>query len=159
MADDTLPDAGTPALRDHETRTVATIRATTTPDRIGKTLEHILPAVWEHLAGLGIEPAGPPFVLYHQFGETVDLEGGVAVATIGVDTDQVRFSTLPGARVATIWHAGSYDSLKESWERLHEWIAVQGLTHSSPCWEVYWTDPSATPNVDDWRTEILWAVT
>lgn len=153
-----LPVPGVPALKDHTDEHVATIRTITTPDRIGEALGRIFPSVWGELVQQGLKPTGAPFARYHRFDETVDLEGGVAVESAGVDSDLVRFSSLPAGRVATIWHAGSYDTLKDSWTTLEAWIRNQGLTPSEPCWEVYWTDPREVTDPNDWRTEILWRV-
>ncbi len=153
-----FPQTGVASLKDHAEEQVATIRMVVAPDKIGEALGDMFPSVWGYLVDNGVKPTGAPFARYHRFDETVDMEGGVAVEAPGTDGDRVKFSSLPAGRVATIWHAGSYDTLKDSWEALAQWIKDQGLTPSEPCWEVYWTDPREVADQSQWRTEILWAV-
>ena len=43
-------------------------------------------------------------------------------------------------------HEGGYDSLGESWGRLQDWVARQGLQTAGDLWEVYLTEP--TPDGD-----------
>src|SRR5688500_6520667 len=79
--------------------------------------EH-LPNIAHRLADMGVEPAGPPYGRYHQFGpEQVDVEIGIPVSAPPPNTrplteaepGELGASELPGGQVAITIHRGSYD--------------------------------------------------
>jgi effector-binding domain-containing protein len=111
------------------------------------------------LSAQGIAMTGPAFALYRgPLAQTVDLEVGFTTAApVRADGDVVPGS-LPGGRVARLIHAGTFDALSESWERLRAWMDTEGLTAAGSIWEVYLTEP--TPDMDpaDLRTELNWPV-
>jgi len=127
---------------------------------IAKAIGEGLGSVFKHAQQHGIPLAGPPFARYSDVGEQLTIEPGMCIAgTAPVethDTGDVRVDTLPGGFVARTLHAGSYDSLHEAYAALQSWMKESGLTASGAPWEVYLTDPMATPNVADWRTEVCW---
>ena len=57
-----------------------------------------------------------------------------------------------------IIYPGNAYPLGATYDEIERWIAAEGLTIAGPPWEVYVTDPGQTPNVADWRTQILWPV-
>ncbi|MGA8117757.1 MAG: GyrI-like domain-containing protein [Actinocatenispora sp.] len=106
-----------------------------------------------------VEIVGGAFAFYHRPpDDTVDLEVGFSTDRAVEPADGVVASSLPGGRVARVVHAGSFDGLGESWERLRSWIVEQGLTAGPHLWEVYLTAP--TPDMDpaDLRTELNWPI-
>ena len=55
-------------------------------------------------------------------------------------------------------HAGPYETLGQTHNAVQAWIREQGLAPAGVPWEVYVTDPMATPDTADWRTEVYWPV-
>ena len=125
--------------------------------------EH-LPNIAHRLADLGIEPAGPPYGRYHEFGpERVDVEVGIPVSApvsnLSTSADaqpgELYASELPGGQVAITIHRGSYDGLSKTYDALHDWIHEQGRDEGPGPWESYVDDPSEVPT-DEVKTEVIW---
>jgi AraC family transcriptional regulator len=53
-------------------------------------------------------------------------------------------------------HAGSYDTLTETYAAVERWIESNGYRIGGPPWESYITDPADLPDPADWRTEVYW---
>ena len=141
---------------------VASIRLQTTAREIQKQLAIALPEVMTFLVAAGVESAGPPFTRYHAFelGDgRMDVECGIPVAAPIRGKGRVQASELPGGRVATTWHVGSYHELGNSYQRLKAWIGEQQLEVAGAPWEVYWTDPGLEKDPARWRTQIAWPLT
>ncbi|MCL3859426.1 GyrI-like domain-containing protein [Actinotalea sp. K2] len=107
-------------------------------------------ALGAQMAHLGVTPTGPAFAYYSSAPGTVThLEVGFPVdgrVEGGEQGGDVVASRLPGGRVATAVHQGGYEGLGQSWLRLLEWVAQQGLSPAPGYWEVYLTEP--TPGGD-----------
>ena len=131
---------------------------------LGQLFGEHLPNVAHGIADRGGEPAGPPYGRYHEFGpERVDVEIGIPVAVpIGdlrpleaCEPGELGASELPGGPVAVTVHRGSYDSLKQAYDGLEEWIRTQGRGHGAEPWESYVDDPEEVAT-DELRTEVCW---
>jgi effector-binding domain-containing protein len=125
--------------------------------------EH-LPNLAHRLADMGLDPSGPPYARYHQFGpEHVDVEIGIPVALpvsnvpalAEARPGELGSSELPGGRVAVAVHRGSYDGLSTVYDQLHDWIHAQGHEEGSGPWESYVDDPGEVP-LDEAKTEVIW---
>jgi effector-binding domain-containing protein len=105
----------------------------------------------------GVTVVGPAFGLYRGVPtDTVDLEVGFPVVGAFEPSGGAEAGELPGGRVARAVHAGSFDELGASWQRLGGWITAQGLTPSETTWEVYVTEPHPEMDPAELRTELNW---
>lgn len=103
----------------------------------------------------GVTITGAAFALYRAFSpDRVDLEAGFTTDGVIEPVDDVVPASLPGGRIARVVHAGGFDGLAGSWQRLHEWIGAQGLRPGAVWWEVYLTQPSPEMDPADLRTEL-----
>jgi effector-binding domain-containing protein len=140
-------------------RHVATIRAKVKLSQIGGTLAVVIPEVMGHLAQCGVMPQGPPFTRYHSFdGDQIDLEAGFPVPEPIEETDRIKARVLPTGKVARTWHIGHYNKLGETYQRIEDWLAENGIESRDVRWEVYWTDPGRERDPSKWRTQVFWAI-
>jgi effector-binding domain-containing protein len=127
--------------------------------------EH-LPNIAHRLADMGIEPAGPPFGRYHQFGpDQVDVEIGIPLAAPAsslrplaeAEPGELGASELPGGQVAITIHRGAYDGLSKTYDALHDWIHAQpGYDDGDGPWESYVDMPQDMADPSGARTEVIW---
>jgi len=124
-----------------------------------------LPNIADRLADMGVDPAGPPYGRYHEFGpERVDVEIGVPVQAPAsalrplteAEEGELGASELPGGQAAVTVHRGSYDGLQSTYEQLHDWIHQQGHNEGPGPWESYVDDPSEVEDHSQLRTEVVW---
>lgn len=148
-----------PAVVTIEPADTAVVRAVVPMTELAGFFDRTFGVLPGAIAKQGATIAGPAFALYHGApGDKADLEVGFPTdRAIEPDGDVVA-STLPGGRIARVVHAGGYDGLGGTWERLAGWMAEQGLAPGHVLWEVYVTEPSPDMNPDDLRTELNWPV-
>src|SRR5205085_12584779 len=99
-------------IKDLEQRYVATIRTTTTPDRIGETFRELLPEVMAQLTEAGAQPPNPPFGIYHTYTkDEVDLEVGVPLLQPIPSDGRVVGRELLVTGAAGSWHLGPHGTI------------------------------------------------
>lgn len=103
----------------------------------------------------GITPAGRWFTHHLKLDPAVfDFEIGVPVERPVEAIGRVAPGELPATTVARTVYRGGYEGLSSAWQDLGAWITAQGLRPAPSLWEVYVTDPEATPEPASWRTEL-----
>jgi hypothetical protein len=124
-----------------------------------------LPNVADRIADLGGTPAGPPYARYHEFGpERADVEIGVPVVApvanlrplAECEPGEIGAGELPGGAAAVSVHLGTYDSLGQTYDQLHDWIHAQGRDEGPGPWESYVDDPSEVEDTSKLRAEVVW---
>lgn len=127
----------------------------TQPD-IGAFAAEAFRTLFMTLGKAGRTPAGPPFAVYHAFGESgVDVEFGVPVHPAAQGEGEVVAGTLPAGPVMATLHAGPYDQIGPAYQALTEWAEANGREPAGPPAEFYLVGPDqAEPG--GYRTEVVW---
>lgn len=116
--------------------------------------------VMEYLSEAGIDPAGPPFTVYHHVTDA-DTPGDIAMCvpvTRAVETDdRTHIVQIPAGVAASLVHRGGYEDLSASYNALAAWIHDRGHRILGPHREVYVNSPADTAE-SDLRTEILFPI-
>lgn len=144
-----------PQLVTLDPQTVAVLRESVPMDALPEFFSRAYHAVFEAAGNQGAAIIGPPMGIY--FGmptDTVDVAAGFPVDR-AVGGEGIRTETLPGGPVAQVMHVGPYDTMRETYSRLADWLQEQGLTPSSTMWESYLTEPD--PDAPETMlTQITW---
>ncbi len=112
--------------------------------------------VLQAIQAQGLRPAGPPFARYWgPVTDSADVEAGFPVTGFATHGD-IQAASLPGGDAVVGTHVGPYESLGQTWQSLEQWAQAQGRARrGDQCWEIYLTDPSAEPDPDRWRTQVV----
>ena len=138
-----------------EAQPAAVIHITVARDKIQEVMGPAIMETMNAASAQGVGPIGPVFA--HHFGMTpgiFNFEVGVPVSAPVISVGRVKQSELPAAKVARTVYTGSYEGLGDAWGDFIDMIEAQGLTRAPNLWERYLTDPSTTPNPDDYQTEL-----
>lgn len=121
---------------------VLCIRGAVPVASLGPAFGERLGALRAHLAHMGIQATGAPFVCYHAFGpDEADVELGVPIAQALPGGSEIRAGHLPGGPALVTDHFGPHKQLGAAYKRVHEAVAAGGFTPSGPAWEIYeWID-------------------
>ncbi len=118
-------------------------------------LKAAFPELFRRLSLLGVRPAGPPFVIYHQFGtEGIDAEVSVPTAGPVTATGKIKSRVLPAMTVARTLHVGPYEKLGEAYAAVSAWIKRNGFEAAGPIQERYLDGPGDRVASTEYRTEI-----
>lgn len=135
---------------------IVTFGAVAPPAELSRVIPRTMAAVEGHLQRCGAAPAGPPFVIYHDGGDSdifvmeIGYPVAAPLASEGGFTARTRRAT---PAVFTV-HSGPYDLLSHAYAALAAWIADEGHEADGPPWEIYPTAGERSPQ--DYRTEIYW---
>jgi effector-binding domain-containing protein len=111
--------------------------------------------LFSHLEVLGVDPAGPPFVIYHAFGPGgIDAEVCVPVTQPVSVSGRSESRELPAMTVAQTLHVGPYEDLEAAYTAINDWIAKEGFEPAGPVQERYLNGPGDAALPADYRTEI-----
>lgn len=135
---------------------VAVLRETVRMDVLSDFFDRAFHAAARTASAQGVIIVGPPVGIY--FGmpsETVDVGAGFPTDRPVSPDAGVSAETLPGGRAAQIVHQGSYDSMRQTYDRLLAWLSQQGLTPGPVMWESYLTEPNPA-HPEETQTLIVW---
>jgi effector-binding domain-containing protein len=139
-------------------RPLASIRVKVPHAAMQKTLSVLLPEVMQYVLAEGAAMEGPPLVRYHDFGDPMDMEAGMALAHAIAPKGRIKATTLPAGDTIVAWHLGPYEKLFDTHTRVQAYMDENGLEQRDACWEEYWTDPGMEPDPSKWRTKVLYPV-
>lgn len=155
-----------PVIIDRAAEVYAFVPFTVRMDQMKTPADEGFPKLFGYLEQSGINPTGAAFFNYRRIdmANTLDVEAGVTVERAGIDGEGVVFATTPAGRFVTLdWH-GPYDELEQVTAMLIGWVRLMGLAfdmREAPegdyfaCrLEIYETDPSETPDPQDWVTRL-----
>jgi effector-binding domain-containing protein len=118
-------------------------------------LKAAFPQLFGRLRLLGVSPAGPPFVIYHEFGpDGVDAEVCVPVAHPVSATGRIQSRVLPSMTVARTLHVGRYEELGIAYAAVSDWVGSHGYEAAGPMRERYLNGPGDNVAPSEYRTEI-----
>lgn len=145
-------------LEDMKEKSVVGIRFRTTGADLPTHLQKAYARVLEYLKAHFAQPDAAYCIYHDMAAEPWDVEAGFVVHQIVASHDDIQFSTLPGGRMATLWHIGPYHTLNNSWMALDAYIKAHQLRPNKVMWELYTTDPATEPDPAKQRTLLVWPV-
>ncbi len=139
-----LPEQHIVSLRGHRTR-----------DDLPAFLGRAFGELYAGLPALGSSPAGPPFAIYHTFGDgLIDVEACVPVAHPIADSDRVDTRILPPMTVAGTVHVGRYEDLDAAYRAVLAWVDQNGFVANGPVHERYLNGPGEDVPTDRYETVV-----
>ncbi len=128
--------------RDVAKQPIVSIRDRRVPTDIPTLLGEAFPELFGRLRLLGATPAGPPFVIYHEFGpDAIDAEVCVPVSEAVSATGSIQSRVLPAATLAGTIHIGRYEELEAAYAAITGWIRESGFETAGPVQERYLNGP------------------
>ena len=141
-----------------EPRVVVGLRQRLTADELSEFFARAIPAVAGELARAGTRPAGPPVAVYrHEEARHFDVTVGFPVAEPPASIDALVHEELPGGAAVSAVHAGSYETLSQTYAELSRWFARRKLPPPALLWEEYLAGPGSVDE-SEYRTRILYPV-
>lgn len=102
--------------------------------------------------------AGPPFALYHSWSDDeTDMDVGFPVTGKAITKGRVRPFELPAVKAVVGMHVGPYDKIVDSYNKMMEWIKVNGYEPAEYMWEEYLNSPDEVP-MDKLMTRLVWPI-
>ncbi len=116
-------------------------------------------AIMEYAAQVGVEPSGPPYVVYYTMDmQDLDMEIGFPFEKALPGKGEILSGMLPGGRAAACLHVGPYPELGAAYEALGKWVEAQGYTVTGVAYEFYLNDPQTT-SASELQTQIVFPLT
>jgi effector-binding domain-containing protein len=119
------------------------------------------PWLYQTLAELGLEPAGPAGATYpaeffeHDVGR---ITAFVPVAPEAAPSRDSRFTVLARQRFAVALHTGPFTECDLTYGRLGGHVADHDIALSEPIRELYLVGPDHTDDPSGYQTEICWPI-
>ncbi len=147
-------------VRESADQPVATVRAHTPVIGFPAFFQAAYGEILGVLGTAGIQPAGPPFSMYHdpEFTEDdVDVEVGFPVVRPVASAGRVVGRILAGGPVAATVHVGPYEVIGPAYRAVAGWVQEHGHAMAGPPREVYlvgvgMAEPAA------YRTEVVFPI-
>jgi effector-binding domain-containing protein len=116
---------------------------------IGDVLGSSFGEVYGYLGTHGVEPQGPPFVIYHSApvgDDPFDVEVCAPVVRAPDAPAGWRIQELPGGCFATLLHVGPYSTVKDGYDTMMAWLVGHDASVIGPPREVYLSEGDTPPD-------------
>jgi effector-binding domain-containing protein len=126
----------------------AVVRFTAAVPEMGEHLGRAFTAAMAYIQSAGATIAGPPFAYYEQLGDQrFAVRAGFPVQAPLKGEGEVEPFELPGGRVVSTLHVGSYARLMDAYDAITTHAAEQGLQvdPGGASWEAYLSGPEVPP--------------
>lgn len=138
-----------------ETQAIVSIRNRRKQHDLPGFLQAAFPKLFGRLRALGVSPAGPPFVIYHEFGaDDIDAEVSVPIGEPVAAAGDIGSRVLPATTVARTVHVGPYEELGDAYAAVTDWVRDHGFEGAGPIRERYLNGPGDGVTPSAYRTEI-----
>lgn len=128
---------------DRDAQSTLVVRTRTQVQDLPEVMGETYGVIFQYLGELGEEPAGAPFVAYHNMDmQDLDVEIGVPVRTTLNGKGDVTACEIPAGQYATCIHVGPYSELKATYASLSNWIQENGYAVTGIAYEIYLNDPT-----------------
>lgn len=142
-------------VAEQPTQLTLSIRTRAAVQDLPQVLGKAFGAIAQYLGELGRQPAGPPFVAYHNMDmQDLDVEIGFPVPGKLPGRDDIKASEIPGGRAATCLYVGPYSDIGPAYNALSQWMKENGHEPTGVAYEMYLDDPDQTPP-EELKTQIL----
>ena len=90
--------------------------------------------------------------------ENVEMMAWKTVKGRYLDTEHVKFQTLPEVTVASCTYQGSYTQIVDVYAAVIAWLEANGYEPAGPMFNIYHVSPHETQNPEKFVTEICYPV-
>lgn len=141
-------------------RTALAARGTVPMDELPAFFAEAFGRCVEAATVAGLKIAGAPFAWYPSMPtDTIEVVAGMPVeGPIGELPSGVELIDRPGGQAIAAMHVGPYDTLRDTYVAMEEWLSDRRLEAREGPWEEYLTDPGAEPDSSRWQTRIVMPV-
>ena len=126
------------------------------PNEIGPEMGQAFGGVMQFMQANGVTSGKEVLAAYYTYDpNTMTFRAGMSVseADAAKAKGEVQSDVLPAGEVLHFTHKGPYDTLRNSYADMMQYLEANNLQHSVPTWEVYVNDP-ATTKPEDLITEV-----
>lgn len=130
-------------------------------EHLGSYLETgaLIPVVHRELAAQGLEPDGPPFVLFYDDPATIarkDLRSRACIPIRGARAVQtpLGYDVLPSTTVGYAFVSGPYPEAPRAYPGIFEYLAHNRWERDGPIREIYLVPPGSNPDGRELLCEI-----
>jgi AraC family transcriptional regulator len=130
------------------------------PEDISKAMGEAFGEVFGFMQKNGIAPTGGALSVYYTYNpEKVDFRAGffISAEDAGKAEGEIKSDETPATKVLHFVHKGPYSGLTPAYENMMAHMQKEGLTMSTPTWEVYLNGPDTVPE-SEFLTEIYCAL-
>lgn len=142
-------------VREQRQQDVLSIRMKMRAEKLPMVIGESYAKIASYLEELGVEPAGPPFVAYHNLDmENLDVEMGFPVDEVIPGQGDLCPGEVERGQVVSCMYEGAYEGLPKVYEAINEYIRENGYTAKGIAYETYYNSPDDVRNTEELLTRI-----